>query len=68
MTNFERIQNMSIDDFAVMLTTVIHERDVEMQRLFAKKSGLLVDIVELRPDIQVAIHKAWLESEVADNE
>ena len=68
MTNFERIKNMSVEDFAVMLTTIIHERDVEMQRLFAEKSGLLVDLVELRPDIQVAIHKAWLESEVSDNE
>ena len=64
MTNFERIQNMSIDDFAVFLTTLVHERDVEMQRQFEEKSGLTIDLVGLHPDIQAAIHKAWLESEV----
>ena len=66
MTNLERIQNMSVDDFAVFLTTLIHERDVELQRQFVEKSGLEISIVELSPDIQAAIHKSWLESEVED--
>ena len=68
MTNFEFIKNMSIDDMAVMITTIIHERDVELQRQFVEKSGLDIDIVEIHPEIQAAIHKAWLESEVDDNE
>ena len=67
MTNYELIRNMSVDDMAVMLTTIIHEREAKIQRLLAE-TGLGISLVELYPDIQVAIHKEWLESEVADND
>lgn len=63
MTNYELIRNMSVDEMAVLITTIIHERDVNIQKQLAKH-GASVDLIEYAPDIQAAIHKEWLESEV----
>lgn len=66
-TNYDRIRNMSVDDMAVMITTIIHERDLAIQKQLEEKYGFKTSLVELSPNLQAVIHKAWLESEVADN-
>ena len=68
MTNFERIKEMGVDEMALMLTTIIHERDVECQKQFEEKYGFKISLVGLSPNLQTVIHKAWLETEVTDNE
>ena len=64
VTNYDRIMAMSVDELAVMITTLIHERDVEIQKQLSEKYGLETSLVELSFNLQTVIHKAWLESEV----
>lgn len=66
MTNYDRIRNMSVDEMAVMLTTIMHERDLAIQKQLEEKYGLTTSLVGLSLDLQTVIHKAWLESEVDD--
>lgn len=63
MTNYERIINMSVDDMALMFHTLI--KSVE-QTLIDKlvEAGIDFDKIELADEIQIAIHKQYLESEV----
>lgn len=68
MTNYDRIRNMSVEELAFMLTTIIHRRDLEIQKQLEEKYGFKTSIVGLSLNLQTIIHKAWLESEVADNE
>ena len=67
MTNYEFIKEMSVDEMALLLTTIMHERDVEIQKQLEEKYGFITSLVELSPNIQTAIHTAWLESEVDCN-
>lgn len=64
MTNYDLIRNMSVEDMAVMITTLIHERDLAIQKQLEEKYGLTTSLVGLSLDLQAVIHKDWLESEV----
>ena len=63
MTNFDIIKNMDVDDYAVMITNLIHGRDLQIQRMLEEEHGIKISLIGLAPDIQAAIHKAWLERE-----
>ena len=63
MTNYELIRSMSVDEMALLFAAIIHERDVQIQRQ-ATKQGFTVDLIEFSSDVNKAMHKKWLESEV----
>ena len=65
MTNYELIRNMSVDEMALLIAAIIHERDVQIQRQ-ATKHGFTVDLIEFSSDFYKEMHKKWLESEVDD--
>lgn len=63
MTNYDRIRNMSVEEMAELFTAIFHEESIKMATRL-KENGIDFSLVELDHDIQVAIHKQWLESEV----
>ena len=62
-TNYDRIRNMSIDDMATLFYEIIHERDVHLLEAMAEK-GIEASLLEASPEVHIAYHKQWLESEV----
>lgn len=62
MTNFEHI-TQSPEFLARVITALLHERDLETLKKLSEK-GIDVSLCELDTEIQVQIHKEWLESEV----
>ena len=64
MTNFEKI-TLSTEFLARVITSMLHERDIEIARKLSEK-GIDCSLCELDTEIQVQIHKEWLESEVEE--
>ena len=66
MTNYESIINMSIDDMALMFHTLISATE---QKLINKlvEAEIPFEKISLADEVQIEIHKQWLESEVTDN-
>ena len=62
MSNIERIRNFSSYEMAVMLTKLIKETENRVIENF-KEAGVTCTKVELDDEIQIEIHKKWLESE-----
>lgn len=67
MIQFDRIKAMNIDDFASLLTSLLHEYDMEIQRKLSEQ-GWDVSLLELSPEIQTKIHRKFLESEVQNDD
>ena len=63
MTEYDRIRNFNIDEMAVFITSIIHERDIAIQKKLAE-NGISTSLIELDFDIQCEIQKRLLESEV----
>ena len=63
MTNYERIKSMSVDDMALMFHTLIRATE---QKLIDKlvEAEIPFEKIDLADEIQIEIHKQWLESEV----
>lgn len=61
MTNFERITE-SPEILAMVITELIHQRDLECLNKLAEK-GIYCSLVEIDKEMQIQIHKEWLESE-----
>ena len=64
MTNFEWI-TQSPEFLARVITSMLHERDMECMKKLTEK-GIDCSLFELDTEIQVQIHKEWLESEVEE--
>ncbi len=63
MTNFDCIKAMSVDDMALMFHTLCKE--IDQKWIDALKSeDITFDSICLADEIQIAIHKQYLESEV----
>lgn len=63
LTNYEFIKEMSVDDMAAFLYSIVHERDLRFLKMLSNK-GISASLVETNPEVQIALHKRWLESEV----
>lgn len=63
VTNYERIKNMSVEEMALMFHTLI--KKVE-QKLIDKlvEAEIPFEKISLADEIQIEIHKQYLESEV----
>lgn len=63
MTVYERIKKMSIDEMALLLHTIINSTE---QKLMDKLIEAEIDFekIDLADEIQIEIHKRFLESEV----
>ena len=63
MTVYERIKEMSIDEMALLLHTIVKATE---QKLTNKLIEAEIDFtkVDLADEIQIEIHKQYLESEV----
>ena len=63
MTGYEQILNFNIDEMAAFITSIIHERDIAIQKKLAEK-GIETSLIELDFNIQCELQKRLLESEV----
>lgn len=65
MTVYERIKEMSIDEMALLLHTIVKATE---QKLTNKLIEAEIDFtkVDLADEIQIEIHKQYLESEVEE--
>lgn len=63
MTNLDRIRNFSSYEMAVMFTELIKAAQQDIFDKFAK-AGVTCTKYDLDNEIQIEIHKKWLESEV----
>lgn len=66
MTNFEYI-TQSTEILAVVITEVLHQESLKYLQTL-RSAGIDVSFVSLDTDLQVQIHKEWLESEMNENE
>ena len=66
MTVFESIKKMNVDEMALMLHTIIKATE---QKLTDKliEANIPFDKIDLADEIQIAIHKKYLESEVKND-
>lgn len=62
MTNYERIRTLSVDEMACLLFNILHERD-NMHLKAMHDAGINASFIGLSPELTVAKHKLWLESE-----
>ena len=62
-TNYDNIRNMSIDEMAKLFYGIIHERDLLIMKKLEEK-GIEASLLEALPEVHIAYHKQWLESEV----
>lgn len=64
-TNYERIKAMSIDEMALLFHTIIKATE---QKLIDKliEAEIPFDKIDLANEIQIEIHKQFLESEVEE--
>ena len=65
MTNYEKIRAMSIDDMALMFHALCKGVDDKWTEAL-KSEGVVFDSFCLADEIQIAIHKQFLESEVTE--
>lgn len=63
MTNYEFIQAMSVDEMALMFHALCKGIDDKWTDALTSQ-GVVFDVVNLSDEIQIAIHKNFLESEV----
>ena len=63
LTNYGRIKDMSVDEMAELLYGIIHERDLFLLEKL-KDNGIDASLIEMQPELHIAYHKKWLESEV----
>lgn len=63
ITNYDRIRNMTIDEMAELFYGIIHERDLHIIKAL-KQADIEASLLESLPEIHIAYHKQWLESEV----
>ena len=67
MTNLEKIQSFNADEMATFLYNFASE--IEAKHLKALgDAGVEAEIITLPPELQIAIHKRYLLSEVTENE
>lgn len=62
-TNYDQIRNMTVDEMAMLLYGIIHERDLHIMKVLEEK-GIDASLIELSPEMHIAYHKQWLENEV----
>lgn len=63
ISNYEYIKSMSVDELACLFYGIIRERDMIFLDIL-KENGLDASLLEISPEIQIAYHKQWLETEV----
>ena len=59
---YDRIVNMSIDELAQLFYYIIHERDLHLMKALDAE-GIEASLVGTSPEVAIARHKQWLESE-----
>lgn len=65
MTNYEAIQNMSIEDMAVMLAEICIEKEVELADKL-KKAGVNFSITFFAKEIRYKSMENWLNREAEE--
>ena len=61
-TNYDRIKSMSVEEMAKLFYGIIHERDLHIMTAL-KEKGIEASLLEALPEVHIAYHKRWLESE-----
>ena len=65
MTVYERIKKMSVDEMALLLHTIINATERKLADKLIE-AGIDFEKIDLADEIQIAIHKEYLESEVEE--
>ena len=65
MTHYDQIMSLSVEEFAEVLTVIIHESEKNMIEKITQQSGLEIDHIAI-PAVSKKNHLEWLESEVEE--